>query len=1809
MGIIKLWALEEISYQGIQYIINEEDKTAKVTYRGGYDSSYSSWWYSGSVVVPSSITYNGEIYNVTSFGYGAFHGCRLTSLTIPSSITSIDNEAFLYSHIDEFHIESIESWCGVEFASASAHPFDLYTYSRGGKVFCGEEELVSLVIPQGVKEIKRDVFKFFTSIKSVTIPNSVTSIGYNAFEGCDGIEELHIESIESWCKAAITCHPFSSSNGGKIFVGDEEVSSLDIPYGVSEINRYAFYKCSELSSVVIPNSVTTINDYAFSECNSLISITIPNSVTEIGKLVFQNCRELKEVNYNAEKCTSMGNITNRNIQSIFDGCNSLSTINIGSNVQVIPAYAFYNCENVRSIIIPSSIKEIGRYAFNSVFKAFFLTNTKPQIDDYAFHSCKIYYTANEDKYHLKIKYDMWDTDDIPHKIYPLLSSMFEVDGLRYIPTSMSQRTCDLVDVNYLDQSINSNIGPKVIYINSSGRQYEFTICNINMYSGYSCNAFSDLVLKNNGCIEEYAFALSNMSSIEIDNNITSIGEHAFAHCENARNIAIGDGVTYIGEYCFDSCTSIDRLNIGKSITNISKGCYTNCTNLKCIDFNDVIESIGDEAFMNCSTLASLSIPANVIEIGTDAFTGCTSINDLRIEDSEIPIKLYCCFKGGKTLYLGRNIKQISTSSFQENQSIEKVITNNNVTFIPEKLFFGCSNLKEIELAETVVTINKLAFAGCTNLETLTIPVRLKLIGAEAFSGCAKIEYLRIPASVEQIETKAFDGCISLRNVLFEGSDTEIKLACLFRHVKSLYLGRNIKYETSWKSDYKSAFEGNDVLEQVLVNEKVTRINDFEFYNCTNLKDININDYGVITSIGRYAFANNVSLETNPVINFPIGDMAFSGCESLKEIEFGSSIKTLGEGCFEGCKSIEDIKLGEKISSIGDNCFANCIRLKSFDFNNKIESIGREAFMNCTSLSNLNIPESLLKIGWRAFDGCLSIDTLLFEDSKIHISLDNHFESGKYLYLGRDILYNDYSGYNSPFSGNDVVEKVETNIYFTKIPSYCFYNCKNLKDVFISNAVTTIGQYAFSGDASLERFEVGKSIESIGAEAFSDCIALREFISHSLTPAAVGTEALDDINKMECILRVPEGTEAAYTAAEQWKEFWIEGNLSPCYTVEVAVDENSIGMGTVTGSGCYDENSEAIIEAIPDEWHEFLEWSDGNSDNPRVITVNGDVNINAKFLYKYYINTQPTDNNIFVGLNETIPGILYEWYVSDTPNGTDEDITDDIQSVEGYYGWNKDENEWISGNSYFNNTVARMATVVSVKSGERLTFNYYVSSEEYYDYLQFTLGDKDSFRKYGINSGSYEYTFSHDTNISLIFDYKKNEQKSKGADQARISNVILHRNPTLLDGITSNALQSDELEINKYYYCKVTLPDGTVLTSNQVQYVGNGAPSFTIAISSENGTTRGAGTYSLGSIVTIEAIPNYGCNFQKWSDGNSDNPRTIVVTEDMDISAEILRSYKVKARVDSNSCGMGEVMGSGTYYENSVATIEAVPNKWYKFLDWSDGNSDNPRSITVTKTMFLSANFVYKYYINEQPTEHSISVGLNEVISGVEYMWYVESNERDITKDLQSTGSYAWTKNSNGVWTSGNKNVNNSSSTLSMNITAKAGDKLTFDYSVSSESGYDYLKIYLGNNQIGDSYSGSASGKFEYTFESDMNTTLKFVYSKDGSQNDGSDQATISNVIFEGEDVETLLLDGEVYRSVSASTLEIGKYYYCEVVMPDGTVLTSDRVQYEGGQPTAIEQIGVDDKRGREGIYDIMGRKLSVPQRGINIINGKKVIVR
>ena len=261
--------------------------------------------YSGSVVIPSTVTYSDKTYSVTRIGVRAFEECSgLTSITIPNSVKSIGKEAFHYCI-----------------------------------------SLASVTIPNSVTSMEDNVFTSCLGLTSITVASDNTT--YDSRDNCNAIIETSTNTLIAGCQNSTI--PNSVTNIGKsAFYCCRDLTSITIPSSVTCIESFAFRGCSSLKSITIPNNVTSMGDYAFWGCEGLTSVTIGSGVTSIGDLVFENCYGLTSITI-PNSVTSIG-------KRAFNYCSSLNSVNIPSSVTSIGNSAFGYCSSLSSITVASGNK-------------------------------------------------------------------------------------------------------------------------------------------------------------------------------------------------------------------------------------------------------------------------------------------------------------------------------------------------------------------------------------------------------------------------------------------------------------------------------------------------------------------------------------------------------------------------------------------------------------------------------------------------------------------------------------------------------------------------------------------------------------------------------------------------------------------------------------------------------------------------------------------------------------------------------------------------------------------------------------------------------------------------------------------------------------------------------------------------------------------------------------------------------------------------------------------------------------------------------------------------------------------------------------------------------------------------------------------------------------------------------------------------------------------------------------------------------------------------------------------------------------
>ncbi len=365
---VSMNAFEAFELEGIAYnITSSKDMTVEVVSKSGR--------YSGDVVIPEKITYNGSEYSVTGIYQLAFNNCKeMTSITIPKSMKIIGYSPFSgCSGLNSVNISDLSSWCQINFQDQSSNPL---TYAH--HLFLNGQEIKDLVLTNGITSVGKYAFCYCEGLSSVSIGKDLTNIGLNAFYNCSNLNSIVVDDLNDIYDSRNNCNAIIEKSSKKLIVG---CRNTIIPIGVTSIGDYAFYGCSSLTSIDIPNSVTTIGNYAFRFCSGLTSITIPNSLISIGNWAFAGCCGLDYISI-PNSVTNIGG-------SAFSDCSGLTSISLPNSVTGIEGWTFSGCSGLTKITLPNCVTSIGKCAFMGCSGLTFITIPKgvTSIGDEAFSGC------------------------------------------------------------------------------------------------------------------------------------------------------------------------------------------------------------------------------------------------------------------------------------------------------------------------------------------------------------------------------------------------------------------------------------------------------------------------------------------------------------------------------------------------------------------------------------------------------------------------------------------------------------------------------------------------------------------------------------------------------------------------------------------------------------------------------------------------------------------------------------------------------------------------------------------------------------------------------------------------------------------------------------------------------------------------------------------------------------------------------------------------------------------------------------------------------------------------------------------------------------------------------------------------------------------------------------------------------------------------------------------------------------------------------------------------------------------------------
>lgn len=1110
-----------------------------------------------------------------TFPLGTFKATKFTSIELPSRTVGIGPYAFAYSGLTSIKIPGAVGDDGDEFG-ISRYAFEycadltVVEFEEGAEnrvltvddYAFRETAITSLTLPVGTVSIGNSAFQGCKNLVTVNIPDSIKEINKYAFQGCTSLsgvnfaEGTHLKMLDSSIFAGCTsliefklpksdiardlfgsssavkkftlakdallsdrvligltsCEEFVVEEGNTSFVAENGVlynknkstlirypqskadTSFAVPEGVTQIGdsstQSAFYGASNLTSVSIPASVRTIGAAAFYNCNALTNIDFlaakdgNNFDLSIGEDAF-GYSGLTSIVIPA-RVAAVGGLS----RGTFRNNTSLTSVTFekGSKITVIPAELFNYCTALKSIHLPATVTEIERNAFIYCKSLAAVTIEEGgeilKIGNTAFKGTKLSVT--------NINALIKNVTEISEYAYQETTSTVDEDGTLVIPEGIT------------------TIGREAFKKANGIKKIQFPSSLVSIET----NAFSEC---------------SNLTEVVIPDGVISIGDSAFRGCASLKKVVVPSSVVDLGNYAFISCFALEEADVA---CDIGYRMFDGCAKLKNLTLGNTVTAIGDYAFNGCDSLERVVLPSSLTNVG------------------EVPAI-------GREAF--RNCKKLESVAFAENY--------NQIT-IGESAFSGCINLSKVVFPSNLVNmdaVNKVncaigaySFAGCTSLTELIGLEILEGIGDYAFSNTG-LTSIYIPATLSVFGASPFLGC-KLRSVeLMDGNNTLMQqdgaiydAAMTTLMLFPLGYDGDVTIPESVIALNDGVFAGS-MIRSITLSAGLREVSANAFDGCVNLKKVNCE--GGLVSIGKFAFR---------------------GCTSLESIEFSIALDTISSSAFQG-SGLKSVTIGVNVTLIADRAFKDCVNLESVNFDKrgtKTLRVRDYAFEGCVSLTNVELPWRLRDIvekttyvkptpphfpitadlcdpciGVGVFKGCTKLETVTIEDEYAD-GLVKSFTYGNEAFMGctslKSIEISKYVKTSTiPFVAihNGIGESLFEGCVALKeviFPAGCenefrigknaFKGCAALQSINLPATCTQLYESAFDGCIAIKTLNM-PAVTNIGKNAFNGCIAIKT-LNVPVTVIGIGTNAFNGWTAAQTIIM--EGKAAAPTGyASDW----------------------------------------------------------------------------------------------------------------------------------------------------------------------------------------------------------------------------------------------------------------------------------------------------------------------------------------------------------------------------------------------------------------------------------------------------------------------------------------------------------------------------------------------------------------------------------------------------------------------------------------------------------------------------------------------------
>ena len=844
-----------------------------------------------------------------------------------------------------------------------------------GNVFQGNTEITSFTELRsfsGVKSIPASAFRGCTSLEEITMSSNTSTIGQEAFSGCTSLSKVTFQNA------------------------------------LTTIGDYAFFGCSSLAAVIFPQNFTSIGAHAFDGCSSIKSFTIPAKVTKIGNGAFANCtaNEILEVTTSNTSFKSNANmtyiVTYDKTEFVAVACGAaISSFTILADVKTIRPYALAGAKTIEKLNL-NNVVTIGENAFEgaSSLTSVTIPSTTTTIGNHAFADCESLYTLKIPTSVTSIGVSAFDgvakgirtqvewasplaiADGTFANAIPVSNG--EITGRLFVPEGTENLYAaaqgwkwfnffyegTIADyaaniINFADANVAAICVASFDADNDGYVTYDEAAAVTaidNQFQGAEITTFEELkYFTGLTSIGDNAFFGSTIKSLTLPNTIVSVGDNAFAFCNNLTSFNFPASVEYIGNGVLKSCASLTTITVDAENTHYDSGRssvlfnkdhsaliqYPAARNGVTVTLPEGVTTIAPEAFLGASKMETLNLPASLTTIGEQAMGDCQALKNVKVmwatplavpantfEGTDVASAKLIVPSGVEELYqvapVWKDFGGYETFkrfvSF-EDEKVEEICVANWDANKDGKLTY-----EEVEAITDLGT----AFKGKSDISIfneLSLFTGLTSIADSAFYGCAMLTNITIPSNITSIGESAFEGCKIMAKPTGSG-------------------GNNLT------SIGKKAFYGCEAFTSAAISEKVTYIGPGAYGNCPVLTQFTVSannpNYRVLDQI---IFTKDTSM----VVAYPAGKTN----TSFKVTK--NYIKKIYPYAFSGASRLKSLEL-HMIDEIGDNAFEFCTGLTELRLSQYVTKVGESAFKDCINLQSITIPQNVTSIGDKAFDG-------------------------------------------------------------------------------------------------------------------------------------------------------------------------------------------------------------------------------------------------------------------------------------------------------------------------------------------------------------------------------------------------------------------------------------------------------------------------------------------------------------------------------------------------------------------------------------------------------------------------------------------------------------------------------------------------------------------------------------------------------------------------------------------------------------------------------------------------------------------------